>query len=108
MDWNGKPGRGRRRENGIMKLTLETLRIMVPFLASTAAVLSGYDIMRIAKLSDGTCYGILHRLASNGMLDVKTERSNPVYGLPARRLYQLTPAGHQQAKAVLDLLKVST
>jgi DNA-binding PadR family transcriptional regulator len=91
-----------------LKLTLESLRVMVPFLASTAALLSGYDLIRLTKLSDGTCYGALHRLAQSGLLTAKNERSNPVFGLPARKLYQITPAGKEQAKAALDLLKVST
>ena len=92
-----------------MKLTIEALRVMLPFLASTAAMLSGYDLSRRVGLANQTCYPLLHRLAKHGLLTAKTERANPNFNLrPARTLYQATPDGVAKAKATLSLLQVST
>jgi DNA-binding PadR family transcriptional regulator len=91
-----------------MKITIEALRIMVPFMASTAAFLSGYEVARRTGLSNGTSYGILHKLSADGMLRMKRETRNDKHGLPPRIFYSITPEGQQKAKAVLDLLRVST
>lgn len=91
-----------------MRPTVEVLQVMVTLLASTAAQLSGYDVMSKTKLKGGTCYNILHRLSDEGWIASKREVGNPRHGFLRRTLYYPTPDGQQKTRAVLDLLKVST
>lgn len=91
-----------------MKITIEALRIMVPFMASTAAFFSGYEVARRTGLSNGTSYGILHKLSADGMLQMKREAYNDKHGLPPRIFYAITPEGQQKTRALLNMLKVST
>lgn len=88
--------------------TIEMLRAMLPFLASTAAMLSGYDVMKRSGLSKQTSYSVMHRLVRHGYLSSKIERSNLRMGYPPRMLYASTPDGIAKTRAVLDLLKPST
>lgn len=88
--------------------TIEALRAMLPFLASTAAMLSGYDVMRITGMQKAVSYSIMHRLERAGWLSSRVERSNLRMGYKPRVLYTPTPVGIAQAKAVLGLLRPST
>lgn len=88
--------------------TFEMLQLTIPFLMSTAALLSGYDLMKRTGLAKQTCYDTVHRLASGGWLNAKVERSNLRMGMAPRTLYEITPEGAAQARAALELLKVST
>jgi len=84
------------------------LRAMLPFLMSTAAMLSGYDVMKRSGLSKQTSYNVMHRLTRQRWLDSKIERSNLRMGYPPRVLYTPTPEGIARTRAVLSLLKAST
>jgi len=88
--------------------TIEILRAMLPFLASTAALLSGYDVMKRSGLTKASSYNIMHRLTREGWLYPRVERANLRLGMPPRKLYEVTPVGAAQARAVLSLLKTST
>lgn len=86
--------------------SVEMLRAMLPFLMSTAAFLSGYDVMRRSGLSKQTSYSVVHKLARAGWLSSRQERSNLRYR--PRMLYTPTADGVAKAKAVLSLLRTST
>ncbi len=91
-----------------MRQTVESLRVMVLFLRSTAAVLSGYDVMKQTGLPKPTAYEVVQRLAKDGSLNGYMERTNLRMGMAPRMLYEVTPQGAAKARAILDLLKVST
>ena len=91
-----------------LRQTIPMLRAMLPFIASTAAMLSGYDIMKRTGMSKQTSYNAMHRLARVGWLSPKIERSNLRMGYPPRMLYTPTPEGISKAQATLALLKAST
>lgn len=88
--------------------TIESLRVMVLFLRSTAALLSGYDVMKQTGLPKQTSYEVVRRLTRDGSLNTRIERANLRMGMAPRKLYEMTPQGAAKALAVLDLLKVST
>ena len=88
--------------------TFEMLRLTIPFLMSTAALLSGYDLMKRTGLAKQTCYDVAHRLADEGWFSAQVERANLRMGMPPRTLYQITPKGLEQTRAALALLQVST
>jgi DNA-binding PadR family transcriptional regulator len=88
--------------------TIEMLRAMLPFLMSTAAALSGYDIMKRTGLSKQTSYSVMHKLTREGWLNSKTERSNLRMGYRPRKLYEMTAYGAGETRATLDLLRPST
>lgn len=92
----------------VMRPTIEVLRAMIPFLASTAAMLSGYDVMKRSGLTKATSYAVCHRLEKIGWLNSHTERSNMRVGMAPRMLYMVTPLGAAEARAVLGLLRPST
>lgn len=91
-----------------LRPTVEVLRAMIPFLASTAAMLSGYDVMKRTGLTKQVSYSIMHRLTRAGWLSERTERSNVKMGMPPRTLYEVTPQGEREARAMLSLLRPST
>lgn len=91
-----------------MRPTVESLRVMVLFLQSTAALLSGYDVMKKTGLTKQTSYEVVRRLTRDGSLNTRIERSNLRMGMAPRKLYEMTPQGEAKARAVLDLLRVST
>lgn len=91
-----------------LRPTIEVLRVMLPFLASTAALLSGYDVMKRSGLSKQTAYAVCVRLTKVGWLNGRPERINSRLGMQPRMLYEATPQGAAQARAVLDLLRTST
>lgn len=88
--------------------SVQMMLAMLPFLASTSALLSGYDVMKRSGLSKQTSYSVMHKLTRRGWLSSRIERSNLRMGYKPRVLYTPTPEGIEQAKAVLSLLKPST
>lgn len=88
--------------------SIEILRAMLPFLMSTAAMLSGYDVMKRSGLSKQTSYNAMHALARVGWVSSRIERSNLRMGYPPRVLYTPTPDGIAKTRALLSLLGAST
>lgn len=59
----------------------------------------GYDLMKETKLSSGTLYPLLMRMADNGLVEAEwREPAQP--GRPARHAYRLTADGVALARAV--------
>lgn len=65
------------------------------------AELHGWAIMKAAKRSGPTAYGVLDRLEDAGWITGSWEEQHPEPGRPRRRFYRLTPMG---ATAARDLL----
>jgi PadR family transcriptional regulator PadR len=61
----------------------------------------GFSICNDADLGSGTVYPILDRLTSRGWITSR-EETGPHPGRPARRFYELTNFGREQAEAVLS------
>jgi hypothetical protein len=99
--------RTRERER-VLHPTIQAMRVMTAFLASTAAMLTAYEVMKRANVSKPGAYKITSRLAQAGWLTGKLERHNPTFGLPPRMLYEVTPEGMAKARAMLELFRVST
>ncbi|MGW1322675.1 PadR family transcriptional regulator [Streptomyces antibioticus] len=62
----------------------------------------GLSICRDADLGPGTVYPILDRLAQRGWV-TSYEETGPHPGRPARRFYELTSTGRQQAAEALKV-----
>jgi len=90
---------------GIPRLTAQTQRVLLLFLADPSKPLYGLEIARQAQLQRGTLYPILARLEAAGLLTSDWEEIDPVAaGRHPRRYYSLTHEGLQQAEAVRDAL----
>jgi DNA-binding PadR family transcriptional regulator len=63
--------------------------------------LHGWAIMKVAKRSGPTVYGVLDRLEEAGWISGRWEDENPEQGKPRRRLYSLTPTGTIGAREIL-------
>lgn len=93
---------------------MPTLRLTKPTIAVLAALLSateeepawGLKICRDADLGPGTVYPILDRLTERGWVTGQ-EETGPHPGRPARRFYELTGTGRQQAADALQMRKLS-
>lgn len=91
---------------------MTNIRLTKPTIAVLEALLSakddsppwGLSICREADLGPGTVYPILDRLAERGWV-TSYEETGPHPGRPARRFYELTGVGRQQAT---EALKVRT
>jgi DNA-binding PadR family transcriptional regulator len=85
------------------RITKPTLKVLELFLKEPRRAWYGLELMERADLRSGTVYPILHRLKTDGWLDVEVEDVDPaVEGRPARRLYSLTGAGEVGAQKELD------
>lgn len=62
--------------------------------------LHGHRIKKLTKRSGPTVYNNLDRLAKSQWI-VGTWQGNPEAGLPARRVYNLTPEGRAEAEKIL-------
>ena len=71
-----------------------TLKILNS-LAAAPQGLHGYAVMQASSLASGTLYPILKRLSDRGWLEKNWEAGEDISG-PPRRIYTLTPLGHQQ------------
>lgn len=84
------------------RLTKPTIAVLEVLLQATPDNPAwGFSICHDADLGSGTVYPILDRLAERGWITSHTE-TGPHPGRPARRYYELTSAGRQQATAALD------
>jgi len=71
-----------------------TLKILNS-LSTAPQGLHGYALMQAASLASGTLYPILKRLTDRGWLEKNWDLDGEETG-PPRRIYRLTPIGHQQ------------
>lgn len=92
------------------KLSIQTLKVLRPFLADTRKELSGAEIIRISGLASGTAYPIMLRLERTGMLISHWEKGNPKkLGRPLRRYYRITAIAAAQAReALLEVAELAS
>jgi PadR family transcriptional regulator, regulatory protein PadR len=79
-----------------VRLSPQTLGVLVEFLHSAKDWKYGYDISRNTGLKSGTLYPILMRLAESGLLETRWEDPEP--GRPPRHMYRLTADGLRYAR----------
>lgn len=88
-----------------IRLTKPTIAVLEALLSATSdAPAWGLSIIRAADLGPGTVYPILERLCERGWV-ASHEETDPHPGRPARRYYELTGTGRQQAKQALEARK---
>lgn len=86
-----------------VRMSLQTLRVLEPFLENPNNELAGADIQKRGGLASGTLYPILLRLEAAGWFVSRWEAIDPVAeGRPRRRLYRLTPDGRARANEVFS------
>ena len=84
---------GRKPERPL-RISLQTLRVLEPFLENPTDELSGADLQKRSRIASGTLYPILLRLESAGWFTSRWESVDPAsVGRPRRRLYRLTASG---------------
>ncbi len=89
------------RNDGKVRMSLQTLHVLEAFLESPTEQLSGADIHQRCGIASGTLYPILLRLESAGWFVSRWESIDPsAAGRPRRRLYRLTSTGLRQASEV--------
>jgi DNA-binding MarR family transcriptional regulator len=87
------------------RLTKPTIGVLEALLSATSdAPAWGLSICRDADLGPGTVYPILDRLTERGWV-TSHEETGPHPGRPARRFYELTGTGRQQATEALEARK---
>lgn len=84
----------------VTKPLLDVLEVFVAALDGDGD-LHGWVIMKAAKRSGPTVYGILDRLEDMGWITGRWEAQNPDSNKPRRRFYQLTPTGRSEAMELL-------
>ncbi|WP_340379040.1 PadR family transcriptional regulator [Streptomyces sp. SS7] len=85
-----------------VRLTKPTIAVLEALLSATSdSPAWGLSICRSADLGPGTVYPILERLAERGWVS-SWEETTPHPGRPARRFYELTGTGRQQATQALE------
>lgn len=78
-------------------------RVVKVFLAEPSRPRYGYEMLQEAQLPTGTVYPILAGLTRLGWLAASWETVDPsLAGRPKRKLYRLTPYGHEQALNTLS------
>jgi hypothetical protein len=84
-----------------IRLTKPTIAVLQSLLSATSSNPAwGLSICRDADLGPGTVYPILERLTERGWV-TNREETGPHPGRPARRFYELTGVGREQATAAL-------
>jgi hypothetical protein len=88
-----------------IRLTKPTIAVLEALLSATSDNPAwGLSICRNADLGPGTVYPILERLTERGWVTSSQETGfHP--GRPARRFYELTGTGRQQASGALERRK---
>jgi PadR family transcriptional regulator PadR len=87
-------------------MSMQTLKVLGAFLASTRDELPGAEVGRATKIASGTLYPILLRLEQAGWLTSRWEAEEPrVLARPRRRFYRITGLGARQAKRAFKELK---
>jgi PadR family transcriptional regulator, regulatory protein PadR len=81
-------------------MTIPTQLVLQALLADVGQELYGVEIGDAAGLPSGTVHPMLARLEAIGWVGSRWEDIDPrAEGRPARRYYQLTPTGVQEARA---------
>ncbi len=89
------------RNDGKVRMSLQTLHVLEAFLESPTEQRSGADIHQRCGIASGTLYPILLRLESAGWFVSRWESIDPsAAGRPRRRLYRLTSTGLRRASEV--------
>jgi PadR family transcriptional regulator PadR len=88
-------------------MTYTSLKVLRVFLdqhrTNVQHQLAGADVMRLAGISSGTMYPLMHRLEQAGLLEAAWEAEAPAkLGRPQRKLYRLTGAGAEFAANALQ------
>src|SRR5688572_24324365 len=84
----------------MIRLTLQTARVLDSLLSRPTEWCHGYALMKQAGLSSGTLYPLLARLSDDGWLETKWEETVEP-GRPRRHLYRLSALGQQETRAAL-------
>jgi len=86
---------------GLERVTGPTLDVLEVLLDahSDDAELHGWAIVKTAKLSGPTVYGVLDRLEDAGWITARWEEQSSTANRPRRRYYRLTPTGATEARA---------
>jgi PadR family transcriptional regulator PadR len=79
---------------------LDVLEVLISALGSDSD-LHGWAIMKAAKRSGPTVYGVIDRLEDMGWITGQWEAQNPEPNKPRRRFYRLTPTGRVEATELL-------
>jgi DNA-binding PadR family transcriptional regulator len=86
-----------------VRMSLQTLKVLEPFLENPADEYSGADLLQRCRLASGTLYPILLRLESAGWFVSRWESIDPSRaGRPRRRFYRVTPTGLRRAGEVFS------
>jgi DNA-binding MarR family transcriptional regulator len=89
-----------KKDQGV-RMSLQTLKVLEPFLENPADEFSGADLLQRCHLASGTLYPILLRLESAGWFVSRWESIDPSSaGRPRRRFYRVTPTGLRRASEV--------
>lgn len=80
---------------------LDVLEILVRALQDNEHNPHGWAIMKAAKRSGPTVYGVLDRLEAMGWIEGSWEDPYPDTGTPRKRFYRLTPSGEAGARDLL-------
>lgn len=88
---------------GPIRITGPLLDVLEVFLVAFRddSELHGWVIMKAAKRSGPTVYGVLDRLEDAGWITGRWEDQHPEPNKPRRRFYRLTPTGVIEAEAIL-------
>jgi PadR family transcriptional regulator, regulatory protein PadR len=88
-------------QDGNVRISLQTLRVLEVFLQNPTEQLSGAQVNQRCGIASGTLYPILLRLESAGWFVSRWESIDPsIAGRPRRRLYRLTSTGLRRASEV--------
>ena len=91
--------------NHDVRISLQALRALEPFLENPADELSGADVHLRSGLGSRTLYPILLRLESAGWFVSRWENIDPAStGRPRHRLYRLTSNGLARASEIFASL----
>jgi len=89
------------RQDGNVRMSLQTLRVLEAFLENPTGELAGAAVQSCGKLASGTLYPILLRLEAAGWFVSRWEAVDPAQvGHPRRRLYRLTSSGLARSSEV--------
>lgn len=89
------------RNEGKVRISLQTLHVLEAFLDDPTESLAGADVQKRCGLPSGTLYPILLRLESAGWFASRWENVDPSSaGRPRRRLYRLTSTGLSRASEI--------
>jgi PadR family transcriptional regulator, regulatory protein PadR len=91
------------KQDGQVRMSLQTLKVLEAFLENPSDQLAGADIHLRSGIASGTLYPILLRLEAAGWFSSRWESIDPSKaGRPRRRLYKLTSTGMRRASEVFS------